>query len=60
MKILELKCQIYLKKQVTADKIHEEFKKKKKLMINAVMSSPGSGKTTLLSHAINEIKDIIK
>ena len=59
MKILELKQNIFKENEVTADKIREEFKKQKKLMIN-VMSSPGSGKTTLLSHVINEIKDDYK
>ena len=44
MKILELKQNIFKENEVTADKIREEFKKQKKLMIN-VMSSPGSGKT---------------
>ena len=43
MKILELKQNIFKENEVTADKIRDEFKKQKKLMIN-VMSSPGSGK----------------
>ena len=47
MKILELKQNIFKENEVTADKIRDEFKKQKKLMIN-VMSSPGSGKTTTL------------
>ena len=34
MKILELKQNIFKENEVTADKIREEFKKRKKLMIN--------------------------
>lgn len=43
MKILELKQNIFKENEVTADKIRDELKKQKKLMIN-VMSSPGSGR----------------
>lgn len=34
MKILELKQNIFKENEVTADKIRDEFKKQKKLMIN--------------------------
>ena len=56
MKILELKQNIFKENEVTADKIREEFKKRKKLMIN-VMSSPGSGKTTTLLRTIERLQD---
>ena len=56
MKILELKQNIFKENEVTADKIREEFKKQKKLMIN-VMSSPGSGKTTTLLRTIERLQD---
>ena len=56
MKILELKHNIFKENEVTADKIREEFKKQKKLMIN-VMSSPGSGKTTTLLRTIERLQD---
>lgn len=39
MKILELKQNIFKENEVTADKIREEFKKQKKLMINVVVFS---------------------
>lgn len=56
MKILELKQNIFKENEVTADKIRDEFKKQKKLMIN-VMSSPGSGKTTTLLRTIERLQD---
>lgn len=56
MKIVELKQNIFKENEVTADKIRDEFKKQKKLMIN-VMSSPGSGKTTTLLRTIERLKD---
>lgn len=56
MKIVELKQNIFKENEVTADKIRDEFKKQKKLMIN-VMSSPGSGKTTTLLCTIERLKD---
>lgn len=59
MKILELKQNIFKENEVTADKIREEFKKQKKLMIN-VMSSPGSGKTTTLLRTIERLQDITR
>ena len=59
MKILELKQNIFKENEVTADKIREEFKKQKKLMIN-VMSSPGSGKTTTLLRTIERLQGITR
>lgn len=59
MKILELKQNIFKENEVTADKIREEFKKQKKLMIN-VISSPGSGKTTTLLRTIERLQDITR
>ena len=59
MKILELKQNIFKENEVTADKIREEFKKQKKLMINA-MSSPGSGKTTTLLRTIERLQGITR
>ena len=56
MKILELKQNIFKENEVTADKIRDELKKQKKLMIN-VMSSPGSGKTTTLLRTIERLQD---
>ena len=51
VKILEVKENIFKENEVNANTIREEFKTKKKLMIN-VMSSPGSGKTTTLVRTI--------
>ena len=59
MKILELKQNIFKENEVTADKIRDEFKKQKKLMIN-VMSSPGSGKTTTLLRTIERLQGITR
>lgn len=59
MKILELKQNIFKENEVTADKIRDELKKQKKLMIN-VMSSPGSGKTTTLLRTIERLQDITR
>ena len=59
MKILELKQNIFKENEVTADKIRDEFKKQKKLMIN-VMSSPGSGKTTTLLRTIERLHGITR
>jgi len=59
MTILELKQGIFKENEVTADKIREEFKQKKKLMIN-VMSSPGSGKTTTLLRTIEGLQGIAR
>lgn len=55
-KILEVKENIFDANQVNADKIREQLRADKKLMIN-VMSSPGSGKTTTLCRTINMLKD---
>ena len=59
MKILELKQNIFKENEVTADKIRDELKKQKKLMIN-VMSSPGSGKTTTLLRTIERLQGITR
>mgnify|MGYP000240753924 FL=1 len=59
MKILELKQNIFKENEVTADKIRDEFKKQKKIMIN-VMSSPGSGKTTTLLRTIERLQGITR
>lgn len=55
-KIIELKQNVIDANLVNADKIREQMRADKKLMIN-VMSSPGSGKTTTLCRTINELKD---
>ena len=59
MKILELKQNIFKENEVTADKIRDELKKQKKLMIT-VMSSPGSGKTTTLLRTIERLQGITR
>lgn len=59
MTILELKQGIFKENEVTADGIRDEFKKKKKLMIN-VMSSPGSGKTSTLVRTIKMLEGDVR
>lgn len=55
VKILEVKENVFKENEVNATTVREEFKEKKKLMIN-VMSSPGSGKTTTLVRTIQMIQ----
>lgn len=55
VKILEVKENVFKENEVNATTVREEFKAKKKLMIN-VMSSPGSGKTTTLVRTIQMIQ----
>lgn len=55
VKILEVKENVFKENEVNATTVREEFKTKKKLMIN-VMSSPGSGKTTTLVRTIQMIQ----
>lgn len=55
VKILEVKENVFKENEVNANTVREEFKTKKKLMIN-VMSSPGSGKTTTLVRTIKMIQ----
>ncbi len=55
VKILEVKENVFKENEVNASTVREEFKSKKKLMIN-VMSSPGSGKTTTLVRTIQMIQ----
>ncbi len=55
VKILEVKENVFKENEVNASTVREEFKSKKKLMIN-VMSSPGSGKTTTLIRTIQMIQ----
>ncbi len=55
IKILEVKENVFKENEVNATTVREEFKTKKKLMIN-VMSSPGSGKTTTLVRTIQMIQ----
>ncbi len=55
IKILEVKENVFKENEVNASTVREEFKEKKKLMIN-VMSSPGSGKTTTLVRTIQMIQ----
>ena len=55
VKILEVKENVFKENEVNADTVRNEFKEKKKLMIN-VMSSPGSGKTTTLVHTIQNLQ----
>lgn len=59
MTILELKQNVFKENEVTADGLRDDFKAKKKLMIN-VMSSPGSGKTTTLCRTIEGLKDVAR
>lgn len=55
LKVIELKQGVFAANEVNADKVREDSKKAKRLMIN-VMSSPGSGKTTTLVRTINAIE----
>ncbi len=55
VKILEVKENVFKENEVNADTVRNEFKEKKKLMIN-VMSSPGSGKTTTLVRTIQNLQ----
>ncbi len=55
VKILEVKENVFKENEVNVSTVREEFKSKKKLMIN-VMSSPGSGKTTTLVRTIQMIQ----
>ena len=55
VKILEVKENAFKENEVNADTVRNEFKEKKKLMIN-VMSSPGSGKTTTLVRTIQNLQ----
>ena len=55
IKILEVKENVFKENEVNATTVRDEFKTKKKLMIN-VMSSPGSGKTTTLVRTIQMIQ----
>lgn len=55
VKILEVKENVFKENEVNATTVRDEFKTKKKLMIN-VMSSPGSGKTTTLVRTIQMIQ----
>lgn len=55
MTILELKQGIFQENEVNAEQIRQEFRDRKKLMIN-VMSSPGSGKTSTLLRTIEKLQ----
>lgn len=57
--ILELKQNVFAENEVNADKVREEIRANKQLMIN-VMSSPGSGKTTTLVRTIKEVQPEIR
>jgi len=59
IKIIELKQNVFSANEVNADKIREESRQDKILMIN-VMSSPGSGKTTTLVRTIHSVQPEIR
>ena len=56
MKIIELKETITASNDRDAEKLRNELKEKKTLLIN-LMASPGAGKTTLLEETIKRVKD---
>lgn len=58
-KVIEIKQSIYESNEVEAEKLRDEMKARKTLLLN-LMSSPGSGKTTTLVQTIKRLKDDLK
>ncbi len=58
-KIIEVKQSIFEDNDADANKLREELKEQKTVLIN-LMSAPGSGKTTTLCQTIARLKDEIK
>ncbi|MBR0138356.1 MAG: hydrogenase nickel incorporation protein HypB [Erysipelotrichaceae bacterium] len=59
MKVIELKQSVTASNDAEAQKLRNELKEKKTVMIN-LMSAPGAGKTTLLSRTITDLKNRYK
>ena len=59
VRVIEIKQNVFAANEVNADKVREEIRANKQLMIN-VMSSPGSGKTTTLVRTIKEVQPEIR
>ena len=59
VRIIEIKENIFKSNEEEADKLRNELKKKKTLLLN-LMSSPGSGKTTTLCQTLKLLQDDYK
>ncbi len=59
MKIIEVKQSVFADNNADADRLREQLKNDKTLLLN-LMSSPGSGKTSLLLALAKELKEKIK
>ncbi len=59
MKIIEVKQSVFADNNADADRLRDQLKEDKTLLLN-LMSSPGSGKTSLLLALAKELKDKVK